>query len=72
MQIAALYRELVRLTGSRVAELNRAVAVARSRAPETTLHIIDRLDLHEYQYLHSTRDELLRRLGRVDEAVAAY
>ncbi len=71
-QIAALYGELVRLTGSPVAELNRAVAVAEAQGPEPALQIVDRLALDHYQYLHSTRAELLRRLGRVDQARAAY
>ncbi|MDQ4048990.1 MAG: sigma-70 family RNA polymerase sigma factor [Actinomycetota bacterium] len=72
LQIAALYAELVRVTGSAVVELNRAVAVAEAEGPEAALEIVDRLDLDEYQYLHSTRAELLRRLGRRDEARAAY
>jgi RNA polymerase sigma-70 factor (ECF subfamily) len=71
-QIAALYGELARLTDSPVVELNRAIAVAEERGPEAGLEIVDRLDLEEFQYLHSTRGELLRRLGRTDEAGAAY
>jgi RNA polymerase sigma-70 factor (ECF subfamily) len=71
-QIAALYGELSRLTGSPVVELNRAVAVAESEGPEAGLGIIDRLDLDDYRYLHSTRAELLRRLGRTEEARDAY
>ena len=70
--VAALYGELSRLTGSSVVELNRAVAVAEASSPETALEIVDQLPLDEYQYLHSTRGELLRRLGRRDEARAAY
>ncbi len=71
-QVAALYGELLRLTGSPVVELNRAVAVAEVEGPEAALAIVDGLDLDGYQYLHSTRGELLRRLGRVDEARAAF
>ncbi len=71
-QIAVLYGELVRLTGSPVAELNRAVAVAEVHGPAAGLEVVGRLDLDGYQYLHSTRAELLRRLGRPDEAMAAY
>ena len=71
-QIAALYGELYRLTGSPVVELNRAAAVAESEGPEAGLAIADGLDLDEYQYLHSTRGELLRRLGRTGEAREAY
>ena len=71
-EIAALYGELSRLTGSPVVELNRAVAVAESDGPETALRIVDALDLGGYRYLHSTRGELLQRLGRTGEAQAAY
>ncbi len=71
-QIAALYGELSRLTGSPVVELSRAVAVAESEGPEVGLGIVDRLDLDGYRYLHSTRGELLRRLGRTEEAREAY
>jgi RNA polymerase sigma-70 factor (ECF subfamily) len=71
-QIAALYGELHRLTGSPVVELNRAVAIAETRGPEAALAIVDRLDLDDYRYLHATRGELLRRLGRTDEARDAY
>ncbi len=71
-QIAALYRELSSLTGSPVVELSRAVAVAESEGPEAGLGIVDRLDLDDYRYLHSTRGELLRRLGRTQEARDAY
>jgi RNA polymerase sigma-70 factor (ECF subfamily) len=71
-QIALLYGELGRLTGSPVVELNRAVAVAEAEGAEAGLAIIDRLALDDYRYLHSTRGELLRRLDRTDEARAAY
>jgi RNA polymerase sigma-70 factor (ECF subfamily) len=53
-------------------ELNRAVAVAESEGPEAGLGIVDRLDLDDYRYLHSTRGELLRRLGRTEAARDAY
>ena len=71
-QIAALYGQLVRLTDSPVVELNRAVAVAEADGPEAGLGIVDRLALEDYRYLHSTRGELLRRLGRTEEARHAY
>ena len=67
-EIAALYGELSRLTGSPVVELNRAVAVAEAEGPSAGLEIVDALDLQDYRYLHATRAELLRRLGRVGEA----
>jgi RNA polymerase sigma-70 factor (ECF subfamily) len=71
-QLAALYGELARLTGSPVVELNRAIAVAETEGPEAGLHILDHLGLDDFRYLHSTRAELLRRLGRTDEARDAY
>ncbi len=73
-QIAALYAELAEQTGSPVVELNRAVALAQTGATERALEIADGLvaGLDGYQYLHSTRGELLRRLGRDDDARAAY
>jgi RNA polymerase sigma-70 factor (ECF subfamily) len=71
-QVAALYGELVRLTQSPVVELNRAVAVAQAGSPQAALGIVEGLELDDYPYLHSTRAELLRRLGRAREARAAY
>jgi RNA polymerase sigma-70 factor (ECF subfamily) len=71
-RIAALYGELARLTASPVVELNRAIAVAETEGPEAGLRVIDRLKLGDFRYLHSTRAELLRRLGRIDEARDAY
>jgi RNA polymerase sigma-70 factor (ECF subfamily) len=71
-QIAALYGELADRTGSDVVRLNRAVAIAEADGPAAALAIVDGLDLPGYQYWHSTRAELLRRLGRADEARAAY
>ena len=71
-EIAALYQELVLATGSPVVELNRAAAIAETEGPEAALAIVDGLDLPDYRYLHSTRGELLRRLGRDDEAREAY
>jgi RNA polymerase sigma-70 factor (ECF subfamily) len=70
-QIAALYGELERRTGSPVVALNRAVAVAEVDGPEAALAIVDGLELDDYRYLHATRGDLLRRLGRTDEARAA-
>jgi RNA polymerase sigma-70 factor (ECF subfamily) len=71
-QLAALYGELARLTGSSVVELNRAVAIAEAGDVEAALRLVERLELDRYQYLHSTRAELLRRLDRTDDARAAY
>jgi RNA polymerase sigma-70 factor (ECF subfamily) len=71
-QIAALYGELARLSGSPVVELSRAVAVAEQHGPAAGLEIVERLALEDYRYLHATRGELLRRLGRSAEAEDAY
>jgi RNA polymerase sigma-70 factor (ECF subfamily) len=54
-------------------ELNRAVAVAMADGPERGLELVDALDgLDRYHLWHSTRAELLHRLGRSEEAAAAY
>jgi RNA polymerase sigma-70 factor (ECF subfamily) len=71
-QIAALYGELARITGSPVVELNRAVAIAEAGDVEAALELADRLELDAYHYLHAMRAELLTRLDRTDEARAAY
>jgi RNA polymerase sigma-70 factor (ECF subfamily) len=71
-EIAALYGELARLTGSPIVELNRAIAVGEAEGAEAGLALVDRLGLDSYQYFHSTRADLLRRLGRVDEARTEY
>jgi RNA polymerase sigma-70 factor (ECF subfamily) len=71
-QIAALYGTLAARTGSPVIRLNRAVAMAEADGPAAALAIVEDLDLAGYQYWHSTRAELLRRLGRREEARAAY
>jgi RNA polymerase sigma-70 factor (ECF subfamily) len=72
-QIVGLYGELLKIQSSPVVELNRAVAVAMAEGPEAGLAAIDAIEgLDEYRYLHSARADLLRRLGRSDEARAAY
>jgi RNA polymerase sigma-70 factor, ECF subfamily len=71
-QLAVLYGELARVTGSPVVELNRAVALAEAGEVEAALGLVESLELERYHYLHATRAELLRRLERVEEARAAY
>jgi len=71
-QIVQLYDRLLLLQPSPVVELNRAVAVAELDGPEVALALVDRLDLDGYHAFHVTRAELLRRLGRHDDARAAY
>jgi RNA polymerase sigma-70 factor (ECF subfamily) len=53
-------------------QLNRAIAIAETEGPEAGLHIVEGLGLDDFRYLHSTKAELLRRLGRTDEAGDAY
>jgi len=72
-QIALLYGRLAELSPSPVVELNRAVAVAMADGPMPGLEIVDGLTgLEQYHLWHSTRAELLHRLGREEEAAAAY
>jgi RNA polymerase sigma-70 factor (ECF subfamily) len=72
-QIEALYARLASVAPSPVVELNRAVAVAMAAGPERGLQLIDRIaGLDEYRHLHSARADLLRRLGRADEAADSY
>ncbi|MEP6697937.1 MAG: DUF6596 domain-containing protein [Pseudonocardiales bacterium] len=72
--IATLYAGLEAATGSPIVRLNRAVAVAEATGPAAGLSMVEGLtgELAGYHLLHSTRAELLRRLGRAAEAVAAY
>jgi RNA polymerase sigma-70 factor (ECF subfamily) len=71
-QIALLYRQLEQLTASPIVTVNRAVALAEIEGPIAALALLDGLELDSYLYFHSTRADLLRRLGRHDEARAAY
>ncbi len=71
-EIQVLYEKLAAETGSPVVQLNQAVAVAQSGQPERALEIVEQLELSDYRYLHSTRAELLRRLGRTEEAQTAF
>jgi RNA polymerase sigma-70 factor, ECF subfamily len=76
-QIAALYAVLARTTVSPVIALNHAVAVAMSRGFETGLELIEQIaaapgDLDSYYLYHAARADLLRRLRRNEEALAAY
>jgi RNA polymerase sigma-70 factor (ECF subfamily) len=70
--IAAAYGELAALTGSPVVELNRAIALAEVDGAEAALRLVDALPLDAFRYFHATRGDLLRRLGRTDEAWVAY
>jgi RNA polymerase sigma-70 factor (ECF subfamily) len=75
-RIAALYGELAKLVPSPVVRLNRAVAVAMDEGPAAGLELVETLEasgeLGGYHLLPATRADLLRRLGRPEEAAAAY
>ena len=75
-QIVALYTVLMRIDGSPVVALNRAVAIAMRDGPEAGLTIIDSIiergDLNDYHLAYSARADMLRRLGRYQEARTAY
>ncbi len=73
-QVVALYDQLVRLDASPIIALNRAVAVAELDGPEVALAIVDQLaePLAGYHAYQAARADLLRRLGRSQEAYAAY
>jgi RNA polymerase sigma-70 factor (ECF subfamily) len=71
-QIVALYDQLLALAPSPVVALNRAVAVAEVDGPEAALALVDGLELDGYHLFHAIRADLLRRLGRDDEAARAY
>ncbi|MET7650152.1 MULTISPECIES: RNA polymerase sigma factor [unclassified Streptomyces] len=71
-QILRLYDQLMDLAPSPVVALNRAVVVAETQGPGRALDLVDGLDLGGYHVWHAVRADLLRRLGRVAEAVDAY
>jgi RNA polymerase sigma-70 factor (ECF subfamily) len=75
-QIVGLYDVLVRADPSPVVELNRAAAIAMRDGPAAGLALIDAIlargELADYQFAHSARGELLRRLGKTEEAKVAY
>jgi RNA polymerase sigma-70 factor (ECF subfamily) len=71
-QIAALYGELGRQTGSAVVELNRAVAIAEAGEVGRGLALLEKVELASYYLAHAARADLLLRLGREEESRAAY
>jgi RNA polymerase sigma-70 factor, ECF subfamily len=73
-QIAALFDELCRRKPTSIVELNRAVAIAMAHGAADGLAAIEplRTELADYHLLHAARADLLRRLGRRDDAAAAY
>ncbi|WP_040777479.1 RNA polymerase sigma factor [Nocardia pneumoniae] len=71
-QILRLYDQLAALTPSPIVALNRAVAVAEVDGPATALNLVEGLALDGYHLFHAIRADLLARLGRTADAVAAY
>ncbi len=71
-QVVQLYDQLLVFMPNPLVRLNRAVAVAEVDGPEAGLAAADGLDLADYYLFHAIRADLLRRLGRRDEAEAAY
>jgi RNA polymerase sigma-70 factor (ECF subfamily) len=71
-QIVQLYDRLLAVAPTPMAALNRAVAVAEVDGPAAGLALVDSLDLAHTHLFHAVRADLLRRLGRFDEAAAAY
>jgi RNA polymerase sigma-70 factor (ECF subfamily) len=71
-QIVALYGQLVALAPTPVVALNRAIAIGELQGPAAALALVEELDLDGYYAFQATRADLLRRLGRSSEAVAAY
>jgi RNA polymerase sigma-70 factor (ECF subfamily) len=71
-QIVALYDQLMALAPSPVVALHRAVAVAEVEGPQPALDLVDNLRLTGHHLFHAVRADLLRRLGRHDDATAAY
>jgi RNA polymerase sigma-70 factor (ECF subfamily) len=71
-QIASLYDQLYAISPTPIVALNRAVAVAEVDGPQVALALVDELDLDGYHAWHATRADLLRRLGRTNEARSAY
>jgi RNA polymerase sigma-70 factor (ECF subfamily) len=70
-QILQLYDQLMHFSPTPIVALNRAVAVAEVNGPHAALTLVDRLALDHYYLFHAIRADLLRRLGRASEAVAA-
>jgi RNA polymerase sigma-70 factor (ECF subfamily) len=71
-QIRALYDQLLAVNPSPVVALHRAVAVGEVEGPAAALDLVEELDLGSYHLFHAVRADLLRRLGRIEDATQAY
>jgi RNA polymerase sigma-70 factor (ECF subfamily) len=71
-QLLELYERLLQVLDTPIVRLNRAVVISELEGPEAALEAIDVLHLALYPWFHTTRAEMLNRLGRIEEARAAY
>ncbi len=71
-QVLALYDQLLAIVPTPVVALNRAVALAEVEGPAAAMAVVEDLELADYHPFHVVRADLLRRLGRTDEAAEAY
>jgi RNA polymerase sigma-70 factor (ECF subfamily) len=71
-QILTLYDQLLTHAPTPVVALNRAIAIGEVHGPQAALDLVDQLNLPTYHAFHATRAEMLRRLGHIEQAVAAY
>ena len=71
-QVLALYDHLLSMTPTPVVAMNWAIAMGEVQSPQAALEVLDELDLDDYHLYHAARADLLRRLGRHDDASDAY
>jgi RNA polymerase sigma-70 factor (ECF subfamily) len=71
-QIVALYDQLLARAPTPIVALNRAIAVGERDGPAAGLVLVDELALDRYHLFHATRGDLLERMGRTEDARAAY
>jgi RNA polymerase sigma-70 factor, ECF subfamily len=71
-QIVALYDQLVELAPTPVVALNRAIAIGEHEGAAAAFELVEELELEGYQPFHAARADLLRRLGRADQAASEY
>lgn len=71
-RVVALYDQLIAFWPTPIVALNRAIAVGEVEGPTVALGLVDSLDLDDYYPYHAARADLLRRVGRRDEAASAY
>lgn len=71
-QILAIYDQLMALTPNAVIAMNRAVVVGELEGPAKALALVDELELERYHLWHAVRADLLRRMGRLEEAESSY